>query len=190
MCRHPCCQSCMCCVSLPCVNWDSTSPIFDQCCTKGSSIPSLDCIETVQYVQSPLLYIICPSIVLMPAPLFCALSITVIFSDIPRMPARRQNARDAKQRREEGRTQGCTGFAKHTLMPSSPNASNYCLSSSDNADESDSDSDSSDNKGIVNIAAMSIVAMQHIYSVFLPPHLQPNDLEAKPQEKRSKAENK
>ena len=75
-------------------------------------------------------------------------------------------------------------------MPSSPNASDYCPSSSDDADESDSDSDSSDNQGTVNIAAMSVVAMQCIYSVFLPPHLQPNDLEAKPQEKYSKAENK
>lgn len=75
-------------------------------------------------------------------------------------------------------------------MPSSPNASDYCPSSSDDADESDSDSDSSDNQGTVNIAAMSVVAMQCIYSVFLPPHLRPNDLEVKPQEKHSKAENK
>ena len=106
------------------------------------------------------------------------------------MPARGRNARDAKWRREEGRAQGRTGFAKHNLMPSSPNASDYCPSSSDDAVESDSDSDSSDDQGAVNRAAMSVVAMQRIYSVFLPPHLRPKDLEAKPREKRSKAANK
>ena len=66
-------------------------------------------------------------------------------------------------------------FMKHVARPLSPNTSDYCPSiSDDHADESPSDVDSSDGRGGDNQARMSVVALQRLYSVFLPPHLRLN----------------
>jgi len=60
-------------------------------------------------------------------------------------------------------------------VPPSPNTLDYCPSILDDTDESTSDLDSSDNRGRVNKARVSVVALQHLYSVFLPPHLWLNE---------------
>lgn len=87
----------------------------------------------------------------------------------PRMPARNRKSRDAKKKREEGRT----SFTKHAVRPLSPNASDY-IPSDDPADESPSDADSSAGRGEDDQLRTSVVALQRLYSVFLPPHLRIN----------------
>jgi hypothetical protein len=66
------------------------------------------------------------------------------------MPAGKKRTRDAKQKQEEGHKQGCTTFAKHTMRPPSPNASDYCPpTSEDDSEMLSSELDSSDDIGSV-----------------------------------------
>jgi hypothetical protein len=105
-------------------------------------------------------------------------------SDFLEMPLRKRKARDAKQRRQEGHKQGRVGFAPHVVRRPSPNASDYRPSTTDDdVDESESASESegsSNNRGRKSKGTMSVVALQRLYAVFLPHHLQLN------QETRSK----
>jgi hypothetical protein len=91
------------------------------------------------------------------------------------MPSGNRKLRSAKQKREEGCTQGHTTFAKHAPRSLSPHASDYCPSTSDNEDKLASGFDGSNERGSANEVAAHIVALQHLYSIFLPPHLQLNE---------------
>jgi len=84
------------------------------------------------------------------------------------MPAGNRKSRDAKKKQDEGRTT----FVTHAARPPSPNTSDYCPTMSDDlADESPSDVDSSNNREGDNGVGTSVVALQCLYSVFLPSHL-------------------
>jgi hypothetical protein len=52
--------------------------------------------------------------------------------------------------------------------------SDYCPSTLDNEDKSASGFNGSNERGSANEAAAHVVALQHLYSIFLPPHLQLN----------------
>jgi hypothetical protein len=85
------------------------------------------------------------------------------------MPSGNRMSRDAKWKREEGRNQGGHAFAKCAIRPLSPNPSNYCpFISNDNADESATNVDSGDDRERDNEVGTSVVALQHLYAVFLP----------------------
>jgi len=86
------------------------------------------------------------------------------------MPAGNKKSRAAKQKQEEGRTT----FAKRAARPPSPNKSDYCPTTSDDdldADGSATDVDSGDDRQRNNEPETSVVALQRLYAVFLPPHL-------------------
>jgi len=107
------------------------------------------------------------------------------------MPIGTRKSRDAKRKREEGSDQGRVAFVKRVAVPPGPNSSDYCPSTSDNSDESASDVDSGDDRGRASEAGTSepMVALQRLYSVFLPPHLRLND-ENRDSEKGRKTKNR
>jgi hypothetical protein len=93
-------------------------------------------------------------------------------SDILMMPAGKKRIRDAKQKQEGGCKQGCTTFAKHTMRPPSPNASDYHPPTlEDNLETLLSELDSSDDIGRKNEARMSMVALQCLYLDLSSPSL-------------------
>jgi len=91
------------------------------------------------------------------------------------MPAGNRKSKGAKRKQDEGCKQGRAAFSKHVLRSPSSNKSDYRPSTSDDdTEESVTDLDSSNNRKRRNRARMSVVALQHLYSDFLPPHLQLN----------------
>ena len=140
----------------------------------------MDCIWTVQEVWLTSLYIICPAACLSVIPAktpwdFVCHPLPPSLVHAPRMPFGNRKSRSAKRKREEGRAQGYATFAKHAPRSPSPHASDYCPSTSDNEDESASGFDSSNERGSANEAAAHVAALQRLYSIFLPPHLQLNE---------------
>jgi hypothetical protein len=100
------------------------------------------------------------------------------------MPAGSKKSRDAKAKQGEG----CTTFTNHAVRPLSVNASNY--NPLDNlGDESLSDVDSSNSNKGENQAQTSVIALQHLYSVFLPHHLQLKE-DAPSRDKQQKIKNR
>jgi hypothetical protein len=105
------------------------------------------------------------------------------------MPAGNKKSRGAIQKREEGRTT----FAKHAARPPSPNKSDYCASTSDDdldTDDSATDIDDDDDGQRNQEAETSVIALQRLYAVFLPPHLRPNQFNQASVEKRRKITNR
>jgi len=88
------------------------------------------------------------------------------------MPVRGQRSQAAKQKQH----QGLSVFAKQANAQStpSPDGSVYYLSDG-NTDMSTTVTDSSSGGSRNNQAVMSREGLQHLYSVFLPPHLQLNE---------------
>jgi len=103
---------------------------------------------------------------------FCMLSIALFLSEDLQMPGGKKKSRVVKQKREEGHT----AFAKlHTARSPSPNKSDYCPSISDNdGNDSVTDIDSGNDRQRDNQAEISVVALQCLHTVFLPPYLQPD----------------
>ena len=94
------------------------------------------------------------------------------------MPAVTKRSRVAKQKREEGRNVS----AKHAAKPPSPNKSDYCPSILDNdGGDSATDVESGNDGQRESQAGASVVALQCLYAVFLPLHLQ---LDQNTQERR------
>jgi hypothetical protein len=87
-----------------------------------------------------------------------------------RMPVGNKRSRAAKKRRDEGNRQGRAIFAKCGATPPSPNTSDYLPSTSDD-DQQESESDESSDDGERSEAGESVVAIQRLYSDFLPSHL-------------------
>ena len=63
---------------------------------------------------------------------------------------------------------------KGAIRPQSPNSSDY-HELDDDIDESTTDMESSDERGAQNETEMSVIALQHLNAVFLPPHLLPDE---------------
>jgi len=102
------------------------------------------------------------------------------------MPSGSKKSRVAKQKREEGRDQGHTAFAEGAVRPPSASSSDFCVLD-DGSDESETDMGSSDERGVNDEAGTSVVALQRLYAVFLPPHMQ---LDGDIREKRRKIKNR
>ena len=61
-----------------------------------------------------------------------------------------------------------TTFVEGTIRPQSPNSSDY-HELDDDIDESTTDMESSNERGAQNETEMLVIALQHLYAVFLPP---------------------
>jgi len=92
------------------------------------------------------------------------------------MPSGNRKSRVAKQKRQEGHG-GYTTLADGAVRPPSPNSSDYCkLDDGINDSTTDADSsDANDERGTENNTEMSVIALQHLYAIFCPPHLRPDE---------------
>ena len=120
-----------------------------------------------------------------PCVAFSALSAPPAFWDNPSMPRRSKHSRTAQQQCKNTHAQAFGALPAHAPTLPSPEGSDiYVLDSESEAStiyvDSSDDKESDDE---VETVEGSVEALQHLYSVFLPPHLR---LEAKTRDKHGK----